>query len=245
MSETETQNTLKPLHDHFFTTDNKDAFECKLLYITSAQLPWWPVMVCVCVWVSMPPQCNKGCLAKRKCQAGDAWLIRYHGRIMYEQSSRKESEKERKRGAAIVLSLLSFLSLPTACSSSSSSFPAASFFFVCARLGIFRLPGHIMPCFLMRSCHSMGLYHLFINEFIYWFIKFNSLRLAWCLFLRLRRSIDRLPVMVRFHIPLASCSSTLLIELNASLVSPQWIHLSPSCHQFVRTWQVPSRSLCV
>lgn len=39
MSETETQNTRKPLHDHFFTTDNKDAFECKLLYITSAQLP--------------------------------------------------------------------------------------------------------------------------------------------------------------------------------------------------------------
>ena len=127
----------------------------------------------------LPPR-NKGCLAKRKCQGGDAWLIRYRGRIMYEQSSRGESEQERKREAAIVLSPLSSLSLPAACSSSSSSsFPCCQFLLcVCARLGIFRLPGHIMPCFLMQSCHSTGLYHLLINEFIYWFIKFNSSRLA-------------------------------------------------------------------
>lgn len=128
-------NTLKSLHDHFFMTDNKEPFEYdKFLYITSAQQLGWPVMVyvCVCVSVSMPPQCNTGCLAKRKCQDGDAWLIRYHGRIMYEQSPWKESEQERKRGATIVLSLLFFLSLLTAPPPPSLFFPTASFF-LCVR----------------------------------------------------------------------------------------------------------------
>lgn len=78
----------------------------------------------------MPLQCNKGCLAKRKCHGGDAWLIRFHGRIMYEQRSRMftqvQSEREGKKEAAIVLSLL-ILSLPTASSTSSSSPPRCQF----------------------------------------------------------------------------------------------------------------------
>lgn len=120
---------LKLTHKHtwtikwrFLPTDNKDIFEYSvLLYITSDNrcfyAPpshsccddlWWSVLcVCVCVCVSLYVDRNKGCLAKRKCQGGNAWLIRYRGRIMYEQSSWRESEQERKREAAIVLSLLS------------------------------------------------------------------------------------------------------------------------------------------
>lgn len=155
-------NMLKSLHDHFFMVDNKEPFEYdEFLYIASAQQLGWPVMVYVCVFVSvsMSLQCNTGCLAKRKCQAGDAWLIRYHGRIMYEKSSWKESEQ-----AAIVLSLLFFLSLLAATPPPPLLFfPHCQFLFVCTCLGIFRLPGHIMPCFLMQRCHSLGLYSLFIN----------------------------------------------------------------------------------
>lgn len=91
----------------------------------------------------------------------------------------KVSKRERgKQPLFFLFSLFCFSPLPAPPPPPPLLLSVATFFFVCARLGIFRLPGHIMPCFLMQSCHSIGLYHLFINEFIYWFIKFNSLRLA-------------------------------------------------------------------
>lgn len=167
-------------------------------------------MTCDGVWVSVPPRCNKGRLVKRECQAEDAWLIRYYGRIMYEQSFWKESEKERSSHC-----FLSFLSLLTACCCSSSSFfHAASFFFVRACLGIFGLPGHIMSPFWCRTAtRQVNTIYLGINVFI------GLLHLTRCVSPLAcfcgSFSIDRLPVMVRFHIPSASCSSSLLIELNA------------------------------
>ena len=64
-------------------------------------------------------------------------------------------------------------------------FPCCQFLLcVCARaLGYLGSLVTLCTVFLMQSCHSVGLYHLFINEFIYRFIKFSSLHLAWCLFL--------------------------------------------------------------
>lgn len=48
----------------------------------------------------MPRRCNKGCLAKRKCQGGEAWLIRFYGRIIYEQSRRVLAQvKAGRRGS--------------------------------------------------------------------------------------------------------------------------------------------------
>lgn len=244
------RNTLKPFYDHYLWQTIKTAFDNgEILYMTKVMRDVFIIPhhaaaamtrngvahLCVCVreckCVCVPPPCYKGCLVKRKCQGGDAWLIRYHGRIMYEQRLQMFTQVERrskreKRGRQplffLSLSLLSSLSLPDASSSSSffsssSSFSAASFFFVCVHVrGIFRLLGHITPCFLMQSRHSMGLNHLFIDWLIYLLVYLIQF-IASCMMLVLWLccSIDRLPVMVRFHIPSASCSSTLLIELNA------------------------------
>lgn len=77
------------------------------------------------------PDSDRGCLAKRSCQGGDTWLIRYHGRIIYEQSSgmftqvTSVSRREEGRG------LLSSPALPPRHSSLLPPSPLPPFFLSC------------------------------------------------------------------------------------------------------------------